>query len=128
MAILNEVNEKPYQNVNDDSFYEGHKFVEYGKNIPNVSLIPLSGETINKDKVIITWGIKFQFTNTGIDGVLISVLDLEASLSSGEPINFAEYKFNVFKEKNPESEEIQIYVESVEVDVKNRVVNVVVNI
>jgi len=128
LALL-ENTEKSVQNVNDDSFYDGHKFVEYGKNIPNVTLIPTSGGTsIDKNSLAITWGLKFQFINTGIEGAEINVLDLEAKLTTGEPINFGEYRFNVIQEKNPESKELQLYIDSIEIDTKQRIVNVIVSI
>ena len=60
---------------------------------------------------------------------------MEANLiTSGEieneetPINFAEYKFNVIKEKNPESKDLQIFINSIEVDVEQRIVNVTVSL
>lgn len=140
LSIINENTEKTYlSNMNEDSFYDGYKFVEYGKNIENISLLMPSTDTedfaVDKDKVVINWGAKFEFRNSGIEGVQITVLNLQAPIfSTGEagkqdvPINYAEYRFEVFKEKNIESKDIQLYVSAIEIDVEHKVVNVVVGI
>jgi hypothetical protein len=121
LAIINEAMARGVEfNINDDSFYDGHKFVEYGKNIPVV-------RNVNEESLVVTWGVKFQFRNSGIEGVQIAVLSLEGKIN-GENVNFAEYKINVFKEPNPEIKDIQIYIESVEVNVEQRTVDVIVNI
>jgi hypothetical protein len=140
MSIINENTEKTYlSNMNEDSFYDGYKFVEYGKNIEHVSLLMPSTDTedyaVDKEKLVINWGAKFEFRNSGIEGVQITVLNLQAPIfSTGEagrqdvPVNFGEYKFEVIKEKNIESQDIQLFISSIEIDVENRVVNVVVSI
>jgi hypothetical protein len=140
VKLIGEGVDKTYlTNMNEDSYYDGHKFVEYGKNIDNVSLIMPSTDqadySINKEKLSISWGAKFEFRNSGIEGVQITILSMEANLiTSGEieneetPINFAEYKFNVIKEKNPESKDLQIFINSIEVDVEQRIVNVTVSL
>lgn len=137
LNLIAENTEKTHlTNMNEDSYYDGHKFVEYGKNIDNVTLImPTKNDveySINKESLIITWGIKFEFRNSGIEGVQISVLDLEATVrtTSEEDVklNFAEYKFNIIKEKNVESEEVQFFIGSIEIDVEQRIVNVTVTI
>lgn len=140
VAIINENTEKPYlTNMNEDSFYDGYKFVDYGKNIENISLLLPSSDTedfsIDKTKVVINWGAKFEFRNSGIEGVQISVLSLQAPIiATGEAgtrdveINYGEYKFNVIKEKIVESQDVQIYVSAIEVDVEQKLVNVTVSI
>jgi hypothetical protein len=142
LSLINEANEKPQlTNMNEDSFYDGYKFVEYGKNITNVSLIFPSTELANeefeidKNKLVINWGVKFEFRNSGIEGVQITVLGLEANLiktgAAGKeeiPINFGEYKFEIIKEKNVENKDVQIYVASIEIDAEQKVVNVVFNV
>jgi hypothetical protein len=141
LTVINEKVEKTYlSNMNEDSYYEGHKFVDYGKNIENVSLIMPSTDmgdySINKDKLMITWGVKFEFRNSGIEGVQVNVLGIEANLmiTGGDaepqetPINFAEYEINVIKEKDLENKEFQMFITSIEVDAEQRVVNVVVSI
>jgi hypothetical protein len=141
VAIINENSEKSYlTNMNEDSFYDGYKFVEYGKNIENISLLLPSSETedyaIDKDKVVINWGAKFEFRNSGIEGVQITVLSLQAPIiaTGGEAgsreveVNYAEYNFNVVKEKIVESQDVQIFVSAIEVDVETKTVNVIVSI
>jgi hypothetical protein len=140
VAIINENTEKTYlSNMNEDSFYDGYKFVDYGKNIENLSLLLPSTDTedysIDKNKVVINWGVKFMFRNSGIEGVQITVLSLQAPIiASGEAgtrdveINYAEYKFNVIKEKIVESQDVQIFVTGIEVDVEHKLVNVTVSI
>lgn len=141
MTVINETVEKTYtSNMNEDSFYDGHKFVDYGKNIENVSLIMPSTDagdySINKDKLMISWGVKFQFRNSGVEGFEVSVLGLEANLmiSGGEsepdetPINFGEYKIEVVKEKNLENNDLEIFISSIEIDAERRIVTVVVSI
>lgn len=140
VSIINETVEKTYlTNMNEDSFYDGHKFVDYGKNIENISLMMPSTDdedfSINKDKLSITWGAKFQFRNSGIEGVLIEVLGIDAAIvTSGEgesrtiPINFGEYKIEVLKEKSIEENDINMYVKSIEIDAEQRIVNVVISI
>lgn len=140
VKLIGEGVDKTYlTNMNEDSYYDGHKFVEYGKNIDNVSLIMPSTDqadySINKEKLSISWGAKFEFRNSGIEGVQISILSMEANLiTSGEiendetPINFGEYRFNVIKEKNPESKDLQIFISSIEVDAEQRIVNVTVSL
>lgn len=140
LNILNEDTDKTkITNMNDDSFYDGHKFVEYGKNIQNINLIPPSNEiekySIDKEKLSITWGVKFQFRNSGIEGAIIDVLNLEAKLitTSGgtkqeTPINFGEYVFSIIKEKNPEIKDVQISIESIEIDLEQKLVNIIVSI
>jgi hypothetical protein len=126
-------------NMNEDSFYDGYKFTEYGKNIENVSLLlpstDLEDYSIDKDKVVVNWGAKFEFRNSGIEGVQITVLNLQAPIiatGEGEPreveVNYGEYKFEVIKEKVVESQDVQIYVSGIEVDVENKLVNVTVRI
>lgn len=153
ISLINEKLEKTYiSNMNEDSYYEGHKFVDYGKNIENVSVIMPSTDmleySINKNSLVINWGVKFEFRNSGIEGVQVSVLSIEANLittTSTEnpdkesliafndddqetPINFGEYQINVIKEKDLESKDFQMFITSVEVDAEQRVVNVVVSI
>ena len=140
LSVIKEGVEKTYlTNMNEDSFYDGHKFIEYGKNIPNISLIMPSTDveyySLNKEKLTINWGVKFEFRNSGIEGVQISVLGMEANLQSTAeegtnetPINFGEYKFNVIKEKDVENKELQIFITSIEVDAEQKLVNVTVSI
>lgn len=142
LNLITESTQKQHlTNMNEDSYYDGHKFVEYGKNIENISLIMPSTDdveySIKKNSLVINWGLKFEFRNAGIEGVQISVLDLEADLVTTNltvddeqevKINFAEYKFNVIKEKNVENSEIQIFITSIEVDMEQRIVNVTVSI
>lgn len=140
LSIINENTEQTkMSNMNEDSFYDGYKFVEYGKNIENISLIMPSTDTqdyaIDKEKVVIKWGAKFIFRNSGIEGVEINVLNLEAPIiGTGDgdkqdiPVNYGEYRFEITKEKNIESQDIQIFISGIEIDVENRIVNVVVSI
>lgn len=139
-TIINENIKNTYlTNMNDDSFYDGHKFLDYGKNIENISLIMSSTDnedfSINKDKLSISWGAKFQFRNSGVEGVVVEVLGIDAIIvTSGEgeprsiPINFGEYKIEVLKEKTIEENDINMYIKSIEIDTEQKIVNVVVNI
>lgn len=126
-------------NMNEDSFYDGYKFVEYGKNIPNISLILPSNDSedfsIEKNKVVINWGVKFQFRNSGIEGTQIEILNLTAPIigvNNGVKreieVNYGEYRFEISKEKNVENKDVQMQIMAVEVDVENKIVNVVVEI
>jgi hypothetical protein len=140
VAIINENTESSYlSNMNEDSFYDGYKFVEYGKNIDNISLLLPSTDvedfSIDKNKVVVNWGVKFQMRNSGVDGVEISVLTIQAPIiATGDAgsreveINYGEYRFNVIKEKIVESRDVQIYVTGIEVDVEQKLVNVTVSI
>lgn len=136
ISVVNETVEKTYlSNMNEDSYFDGHKFVDYGKNIENISLImPSTDEveySIDKKSLVIKWGARFEFRNSGIEGVLVEVLDLQANLIANEestPMNFGEYQIQVIKEKNVESKDLVMYVTSIEVDVEQKLVNVVVSI
>ena len=140
ISLINENTEvSRMSNMNEDSFYDGYKFVEYGKNIDNITLLLSSTDTedfgIQKEKVVINWGVKFIFRNAGIEGVQINILSLVAPIiatGNGEPrevpINYGEYRFEVIKEKIVESQDIVMYVTGIEVDVENKLVNVTVSI
>jgi len=140
ISIINENTEETHlSNMNEDSFFDGYKFVEYGKNIENISILLPSTDTedfsIQKEKVVINWGAKFIFRNAGIEGVQINVLSLVAPIiaTGGDeprevPINYGEYRFEVIKEKIVESQDIVMYVTGIEVDVENKLVNVTVSI
>ena len=139
-TIISENVDKNYlTNMNEDSYFDGHKFVDYGKNIQNISLMMPSTDledfSIDKDKLSISWGVKFNFINSGIEGVQVEVLDINANIiTSGEgesrkiPINFGEYKIEVVKEKNVESKEFQMFVSSIDIDVEQKTVNVIISI
>lgn len=146
LNLIGEGVDKTYlTNMNEDSYYDGHKFVEYGKNIDNVSLILRSQDenveySINKERMRVDWGLKFEFRNFGVDGVQISILGMTADLitttysevghddEQETPINFAEYRFNVIKEKNVENNDLQMVITSVEVDAEQKIVNVAISI
>lgn len=140
LSIISENTDKPQlSNMNEDSFYDGYKFVEYGKNIPNISLLMKSTDTedfsVEKEKVVINWGAKFEFRNAGIEGTEITVLSLVAPIiSTGDagtqevPVNYGEYRFEVTKEKIVESQDVQMYITAIEIDPETRTVNVVVSI
>ena len=140
ISLINENTEETHlSNMNEDSFYDGYKFVEYGKNIDSISLLLPSTDTedygVQKEKVVINWGAKFMFRNSGIEGVQINVLSLVAPIiATGEgepreiPINYGEYRFEVIKQKVVESQDITMYVTGIEIDVENKLVNVTVSI
>lgn len=140
ISLINENTETTHlSNMNEDSFYDGYKFVEYGKNIENITLILPSTDTedysVQKEKVVINWGAKFIFRNSGIEGVQINVLSLVAPiLATGDneprevPTNYGEYRFEVIKQKIVESQDVEMYITGIEIDVENRLVNVTVSI
>jgi len=139
LSIIAENNGISLSNMNDDSFYDGHKFVEYGKNIENISLImPSTDEedfTIDKDKLSINWGAKFEFRNSGVEGVKIEVLGIDAKIiTSGEgesrsiSINFAEFKIELLKEKSIEVNDVYMFVKSIEIDAEQKIVKVVISV
>jgi len=138
--IITENVKKNYlMNMNEDSFFDGHKFVDYGKNIENITLMMPSTDledfSIDKDKLIITWGAKFNFINSGVEGVQVEVLNIDANIiTTGEgeskniPINFGEYNIEVVLEKNIEIKELQMFVTSIDIDVEEKTVIVIVSI
>lgn len=139
VSIITEGNGITLSNMNEDSFYDGHKFVEYGKNIENISLIMPSSDdddfSIDKDKLSINWGAKFEFRNSGVEGVQIEVLGIDANIiTSGEgesrviPINFGEFKIEVLKEKTIEVNDVNMFVKSIEIDAEQKLVNVVISV
>jgi hypothetical protein len=136
LSVVNETVEKTYlSNMNEDSYFDGHKFVDYGKNIENISLIMPSIDevdySIDKKSLVIKWGARFEFRNSGIESVIVEILDIQANLiANGETsqINFGEYQIQVTKEKNVENKDLTMYVTSIEVDAEQKIVNVVVSI
>lgn len=140
VSLINEnTEETKLSNMNEDSFYDGYKFVEYGKNIESISLLLPSTDqqdfSVEKDKVVINWGAKFIMRNAGIEGVEINILSLVAPIiATGDggtqevPINYGEYRFEVTKQKIVESQDIQMYITDIEIDVEQRIVNVIVSI
>jgi hypothetical protein len=131
--IKETVESKVLTNLNEDSFYDGHKFIEYGKNIENVSIIsPTDQElSIDKNSLIINWGVKFIFRNSGIESVIINILNIDAKISNVDDqeiqFNSSEFEIEIFKEKL-KNNDISIYINSVEIDLELKKINVVVSI
>lgn len=140
LSVINEaVENQSLVNMNEDSYFDGHKFVDYGKNIKNISFMMPSTDTeeysLDKDKLVIKWGAKFNFRNSGVESVDIAVLDLEGSVTSTvngqkqvQPINFGEYKIEAIKEKDVEHNDLRMSVLSIEIDAETKTVNVVITI
>ncbi len=127
-AIKASINEAVNNRIkmNEDSNYEGHNFVTYGKGITTIDIdMPLI--IIDKDSVIIKWTGQLELHN---DGVYAFNIDVKSMVGNSEedtdsqvqtsPLNFNGFEYIVKKVKNPEVAEVQVFINTVYVSTKEK--------
>jgi hypothetical protein len=105
--------------MNEDSHFEGHNFITYGKEIAMVNIdLPLI--TIDKNSVIVKWVGKLELHNDGVYGFDIDVKSFSANSEKDKdeqtpagPLNFNGFEFEIKKVKNPEAADVQVFIDSV---------------
>lgn len=108
--------------IDEESFFEGHNFITYGKQIELVS-DDLKGGHVDKDSLVVKWIAKFDIGNIGVFGVNIDVKSITAEIGDDEdenvertPLNLNGFEHIVTKRKNPEVEELQVFLSSVHIN------------
>lgn len=112
--------------VDEESFFEGHSFVTYGREINSITIdAPIL--SIKKDTVVIKWSGKLELHN---DGVYAFNIDVKSMVGDSEeesnsevqssPLNFNGFEFEVKKRKNPEVPEVQIFIDNVHVSTQEK--------
>jgi hypothetical protein len=112
--------------MDEESHFEGHNFVTYGKNITTVDIdMPLV--KINKESLIIKWIGKLELHNDGVYGFAVDVKSMTAdseedpdSQTENGPLNFNGFEFVVKKVKNPEAADVQVFIEHIFVSTKEK--------
>jgi len=103
------VNKKIKQD--EDSFFEGYSFVTYGREITTVDIdSPLFD--IDSDSIVVKWSGKLEMHNDGVYAFNVDVKSITASSEDQAPLNFNGFDFDIEKIKNPEVQEIQIFIQS----------------
>lgn len=124
---LNEAFKKKMEQ-DENSYFEGHDFVTYGKHITTVDIdSPMF--VVDKDTVVIKWSGKPEIHNDGIYGfeVVVKSLTADSVKEEGikdEPLNFNGFEYVVEKEKNPEAQDVQLYIESVFIETQQKKIHV----
>ncbi len=121
--IKSKINENVVKsNLDEESFFEGHNFITYGKNIDMVSAELPQGQ-IDKESIVVKWVAKFDMGNIGIFGVNIDIKSITADTAEDEDsnvqssqINFNGFEHNIIKRKNAEVQELQIFLSGVSID------------
>lgn len=119
-SIINENIGK--SNLDEESFFEGHNFITYGKNIELITAELPQGQ-IDKDSVIVKWVVKFDMGNIGIFGVNIDIKSIVAEIGEDQdsnvqktPMNLNGFEHKIIKRKNGEIQELQIFLSSIHID------------
>jgi len=108
--------------IDEESFFEGHNFITYGKQIELVSSDSEQGQ-VDKDSVVVKWIAKFDIGNIGVFGVNIDVKSITAEIGDDEdeeieraPLNLNGFEHVITKRKNPEVQELQVFLSSVHIN------------
>lgn len=97
--------------LDEDSFFEGYSFVTNGKDITTVDIdSPLF--TIDKDSIVVKWSGKLEMHNNGVYAFNVDVKSVAAMGEDQAPLNFNGFDFDIEKIKNPELQEVQIFIRS----------------
>src|SRR5258705_7826060 len=97
--------------LDEDSFFEGYSFVTNGKDITVVDIdSPLF--TIDKDSIVVKWSGKLEMHNNGVYAFNVDVKSVAAMGEDQAPLNFNGFDFDIEKIKNPELQEVQIFIRS----------------
>lgn len=124
---INEAVEKKFK-MDEESFFEGHNFITYGKEIKLVDIdIPLI--KIDKDSMVVKWTGKPELHNDGMYAFHIDVKSVTAdSIEDGEspagPLNFNGFERVVTKRKNVEVPEVQVFIVSVQIYTQQKKIHI----
>lgn len=115
-TTINEAFDKKLK-MDEESFFEGHKFITYGKEINLIDTdLPLI--KIKKDSVVIKWIGKPELHNDGVYAFNIDIKSVTAESeedgeAQGGPLNFNGFENVITKRKNAEVPEVQVFISSV---------------
>lgn len=114
--------------LDEESFFEGHNFITYGKEI-NLVEIDLPLIKINKDSLTIKWVGKPELHNDGVYAFNIDIKSVVAeSEEDGEsqagPLNFNGFEHVVTKRKNVEVPEVQVFIQSVFISTQDKKIHI----
>lgn len=126
-TTINEVINKKIK-IDEESFFEGHNFITYGKEI-NLVDIDLPLIKIKKDSLIVKWTGKPEFHNDGMYAFNIDVKSVtgeseEDGKAQAGPLNFNGFEHVITKRKNAEIPEVQVFIQSVYIATQEKKIHI----
>ncbi len=112
--------------MDEEAYFEGYDFTTNGKEMEYAETTT-QGQRLNHKTVVVKWTLKFEMGHIGIYGANIQIRSVTAAIESND-INdqsMAQLKLNGFehvikKVKNPEVEDIQIFIKGILIDVERK--------
>lgn len=108
--------------IDEESHFEGYDFMTNGHEMEAFDSNIEDGELI-KRSIVVKWKLKFNMGHIGIYGANIEIKSVVASIEqNGQqvPLNLNGFEYKITKLKNPEVEDIQIFIRSIYIDVASK--------
>lgn len=106
-------------NLDEESYFEGYDFITNGHEVENFDSNITDGELI-KRSIIIKWKLKFDMGHIGIYSANVEIKSVTASIEQGDqqvPLNLNGFEHKISMVKNPEVQQMQIFIKSIFIDV-----------
>lgn len=120
IQLLKTINEATTKKMvlDEESYFEGYDFVTNGKELGSFIETDMPNVKIDHRTVVVKWKLKFDMGHIGIYSSNIEIKSIVASTDGNEtgqpqPLNLNGFQHNIAKEKNPEVNDIQVFIKSI---------------
>lgn len=108
--------------VDEEAHFEGYDFITNGHEVESFDSNISDGELI-KRSIVVKWKLKFDMGHIGIYGANVEIKSVVAAIEqNGQqvPLNLNGFDHKVNIVKNPEVNQMQIFIKSIFIDVSNK--------